>query len=405
MKTLHLYVLRQALATLVMTVCVFALILLLGNILREILALLVNRQASVLLVFKAIGLLLPWIMAWVLPFALLTAMLLLFGRLSADNELTAMKASGISLLALVTPLLIFALLMSGVCAWFNLKITPESRVTYKQLLKLGLQNTDLLITEDRFIDEIPGVILYVRKKNGDWLEDVCIYNVDKETGEIATRTTAAKARVVWDSTNNKAIFELLKGKTEYRKLREVPVHEPAAIPSATNLLGTNILQTIILSNDAPGRVIAKSYVPEWLFGNYLTHVFELDLKKAQANERPTKISDMTYWQLRDELAKRRNQGLETSPVVVQMHQQVAFSFASFAFTLLAIPLGIRAHRRETSIGMALAIILVAFYYSFLVLGEALKMRTNLHPHLIVWIPNLLFQTLGAILLWRANRKG
>jgi lipopolysaccharide export system permease protein len=406
MKTLHLYVLRQAIATLVMTICVFAFILLLGNILREILALLVNRQASLLVVIKAIGLLFPWIMAWVLPFALLTAMLLLFGRLSADNELTAIRASGISLLSLVTPLVLFALVMSGVCAWFNLKITPESRVTYKRLLlNVGLQNTDLLIAEDRFIDEIPGVILYVRKKSGDFLEDICIYQIDKDTREISIRTTAAKARVTYDKPANQMLFQLENGRTEVRELKVVPLHEPSSALSATNLIGTNILGNI-LSNSGPGRVIATYKTPEWHEGgSFGASEFKLDLKEAKSSERPTRLSDMTFWQLRDEFAKRQEQGIETSPVLVQMHQQIAFSFASFAFTLLAIPLGIRAHRRETSIGMALSLVLVGVYYSFLVLGEALKMRVHLHPHLIVWIPNLLFQTLGAVLLWRANRQG
>jgi lipopolysaccharide export system permease protein len=405
MKTLHLYVLRQALATLVMTVCVFAFILLLGNILKEVLALLVNRQASLFVVAKAIGLLLPWIMAWVLPFALLTAMVLLFGRLSADNELTAIKASGISLLALVTPLLLFSLVMSGVCAWFNLKITPESRVTYKRLLlSAGLRDPEMLVTENRMIEEIPYVILYVRKKHKDYLEDVRLYQLDKESNEIITRTSAAKARINFDPLANKMTFEFLDGLTEVRELQTVPIHELGPALPATNLLSTNLVQNL-LSNAAPGKVFGKSRLSEWRFGSFGSYTVEVPLRNAANNQRTSKISDMTIWQLRGELEKRQQQGVVTGPVLVQMHQQVAFSFASFAFTLLAIPLGIRAHRRETSVGMALSIILVAIYYSFLVLGEALKLRVNLHPHLIVWIPNLLFQLLGAILLWRANRQG
>jgi lipopolysaccharide export system permease protein len=345
-------------------------------------------------------------MAWVLPFALLTAMLLLFGRLSADNELTAIKASGISLLALVTPLLVFSLLMSGVCAWFNLKVTPQSRVTYKRLLlSAGLQSPEALITEDRFIDEIKGTILYVRKKYGNDLEDVCIYSLDDKTGDIVLRTTAAKAHVSWQQESNKMLFKLMNGRLERREMKNIPVREPVAAPSVTNLIGTNILQNLF-SNSPTGRVIGKYEMPEWQEGiDFVTSDFELDLKKARSTEGAAKISDMTFVQLQTELSKRREQGIGAGPVLVQMHQQIAFSFASFAFTLLAIPLGIRAHRRETSIGMAMALVLVAVYYSFLLLGEALKLRANLHPHLIVWIPNLLFQTLGVALLWRANRKG
>lgn len=402
MKTLHLYVLRQAVATLVMTLCVFVFVLLIGNLLREILAVLVNRQATLFVVAKALGLLLPWIMAYALPFALLTAMLLLFGRLSADNELTAVRASGISLLSLITPLLLFALLMSGVSAWFNLKVTPESRVAYKQLLlQLGLQNTESLITEDRFIDEIPNIILYVRKKRGDTLEDVCIYGV--KNGEITTRTTASKGRVIWDRAGGKVTFELEDALFEAREERLIEIRQgPAALPY-TSLFGTNVVSEIT-SNLGPGRLIGKSRVFDWhpLQGGETT--IPVDLPKV-GPPRATKLNEMSFAQLREELAKRKEQGVAVTPVLVQMHKQIAFSFASFAFTLVAIPLGVRAHRRETSIGMAISIILALIYYSFMILGEALQMRDKLNPHLLVWIPNVLFQTLGIALIWRANRQG
>ena len=404
MKTLHLYLTRQVLVSLLMTVAVFTFVLLLGNVMKEIIALLVSRQVTLGLVAKAIGLLIPFVMAYVLPFAMLTSVLLVFGRFSADQELTAVRASGVSLVSLVTPILLLSLGLCGLCALFNLWIAPECRNAYKNLIfQFGARTMTTLITEDRFIDEIPGMILYIRKKNGEELEDIRIYNL--KTNEITERVSAATGKIVFDPEKQTISFELFDVLLEHRYEAD-PKDEENLIGPPVSIFteGPPIEVAVTTEPDGVQHVEPPEKAPEWQLlkmGAYTSP--PQDLAPLFRAERKPKLSEMNLGELIRERDERESQGISAMPVRVQIHRQLAFSFACFAFTLVAIPLAIQAHRRETSIGIAIALGLVMVYYAFIIVGDALETKEHLQPHLILWIPNFLFQTIGALLLHRANR--
>jgi len=386
MKTLHLYLTRQVLATLLMTVTVFTLVLLLGNVLKEILALLVNGQATIGLVMQAIALLVPFVLVFALPMGMLTATLLVFGRFSADQELTAVRASGVSLVALITPVLLLSAGLSVVSALVNLQIAPECRVAYKLLMfRAGLERATSLIAEGRFMDDFPGYILYVGKKSGSNLQDVRIYSVDAE-GKMTNRIDAARATVLSDLANNRVFLRLYK------------VHEYDLVSWSSVTTADEFPQT--LTNKPVAQPTFNVPLSDLTFPQLCRKL--RDLEQIAAQSQP--LARVSSEQLREQ--KRQLESIKadlTMPVRLQIHRQVSFSFACIGFTLVGIPLGIRAHRRETSAGVAMALILVLIYYSFIIVGQSLETRPDLAPHLIVWLPNFIFQAVGAVLLWRANR--
>jgi lipopolysaccharide export system permease protein len=362
-KTLHAHLTRQVLASLLLTVAVFTFVLLIGNVLKEILGLLVNRQASLVSVAYAIGLLIPYVLVFALPMGMLTATLLVFGRLSADNELAAVRASGISLLSLITPVLALSVVLAGLCACVNLWWAPKCRIAYKKLLyQLGVERLHTLLPERTYIRDFAPYTAFFGKVEASELHDVVIYQMDKAGTNVELMVRAPRASYVMKPAEKKL---------------HITLFDASAIAMRTGE-----------SDRTP----------------FFSVEFPITFELKQKAEKEANLSELTYVQLQQKRHALETSGIsDATPVLVQIHSQVAFAFASIGFTLIGIPLGIRAHRRETSVGILIALALVIVYYSFLFLGQSLETKQEYAPYLIVWLPNFLFQAIGIVLLRRANR--
>jgi len=383
LKTLQKYLVGQVFVTLLLTVAVFTAVLLIGNALREILTLLASSHVSPLLMVKAILYLIPFVWVFALPMGMLTATLLVFGRFSADQELTAARASGVSLMSLVMPVLLLSLFCSTLSAWFNMELGPRCRVAYVSLIRdLRAEIVNAQLPAGRFIRDFPGYIFYVEKNNGGKLENVMIYRLQNETN-VDTTLRAARGQLRPDRANNQLILDLFDAQS-------VTVGERDAISSFPTL-------TLNLSLSSATNRVNKPSISDMTFLQLRQELHDLENLHLPVG---TNASDTLRVQLK---TLRQQQKDFTEPVRVAMNREVAFSFACFGFTLVGIPLGIRVHRRETNIGIAIALLLVVVYYAFIMLGQSLAARPEFCPHLILWLPNFIFQAVGAVLLWRANR--
>ena len=366
MPTLHLYLLRQTLATCLLTVATFTLVLLLGNVLKDVFDLVAAGTLTVSAAAYAIGLLMPFALSFALPIGMLTASLLVFSRLSVDQELTAIRAGGISLVAAITPILLLSVVMTGVSATLNMVVAPRCRVAFNELRDtLGRQNPAAFIGEGRYVN-FRNFTVYAQEVRGNQLSDVLIYGTTNILKEGIS--TPVRNLDVW-------------------------------APEAELIIGTNgfpqsirlyRLQGLILNGDT------------WQSGFRAEHEVPIN-DFSGSDQKSRKLSLMTYPELREELQRRRADGAPVGPVLVHLNKQIAFAFACLAFPLVGIPLGIRVQRRETNIGVAVALVLLALYYSFVILGHAFETRAEFYPHLLFWFPNIAFQLIGMFLIWRANR--
>src|SRR3954453_4980991 len=127
MRIIDRYITRQLVVNLLFAIVVLSFVLVIGNIFRKLLPLLVNHDLPIDYLVGFVAYVLPFSLIFTIPWGLLTAVLLVFGRLSADNELIALQSNGVSITRICLPLAFVALICTAICLWLNVQVAPAAQ--------------------------------------------------------------------------------------------------------------------------------------------------------------------------------------------------------------------------------------------------------------------------------------
>lgn len=361
MKILRDYFIKEFIGPLFLGLAVLTFVMLLGNLIK-ITDLVVNKGVDILTVMKLFLFMIPYLITYTLPISALTAVLLSLGRLSSDNEIVAIKASGINLFNLIIPLLTMGIVLSLVLVIFNDRIIPYAHfASRKTLVEVGVKNPAAALEPGVFINSFDKYILFIYRIEENKLTNVRIY--EPQGDNKPTRTIVAKkGEFIAIPENNTVKLKLIDGTSD-----EPDPQNP-----------TNFYKL-----------------------NFRTYFMTLNLAQAQDKDKlGKKPKDMTLLELNKEKEKLAKEGINPIPIVTEINERISLAFSCVVFILLGSPLGIITRRREKSINFGIAFVIVGIYYLLLMGSEALSLQSSINPTLLMWTPNIILGIIGTVLTFR-----
>lgn len=378
MSTLNLYILRQVALSSVLSIALFAFILLTGNAVKDVVRLLATGYLDLFQFFRIIASLIPWVVSYALPLGMLTGVLLVLGRLSSQNEITAMRSAGLSLWRISSPIFALALLGAALSIVVNHYYAPNAKSAYRQSLRDTVGKDPLkTIVAKTFIRDFAGRIIYVGEKNGTAMEDFWIWQLD-ERRYVHQLVRAQSGELHFDEAEDALILTLYNGYAEDRD-----VENP------------NELEKHLLAGSFKK---ARIKLPLSRFLEGLTNrrkVSRLNFTELMSERQAT---------LSDEELDAKEMAQRVTRLQTQIQKNFSMAFSVLSFTILGIPLGIKVSRSETYANFMLALGLAFGFYFLVIIAGWLEKRPEWRPDLLVWVPNLLFQALGLYLFKRVNGK-
>lgn len=361
-KTSFFYVLREVLHLFFIGLMTLTIILLMDKIFRLI-ELIVTRGTSITQILTLLFYIAPSFLVFTIPMSVLVATLLSFGRLSSDNEITAFKASGVSLYQLFWPIIYFSVVAYFVTTFLVLYALPWSnRGFINTLYAMAQTKADIDIKERVFNDDFKGLVVYVEKVpiQGRKMEGVLIHD-EREKGQSNT-IFSSEGYLFNDPKSHEVILRLVRGEIHRFEMKTQTYHR---IQFDTYDLKLELAQT-----------------------------FEAIEKKLREHE-------MSIDEIEAKIDKMKKEGKDTASQEVELHKRYAVPFACIVFAIIGVPMGIQPSRSGRSHGFVFSILILLGYYIALTASEMFAVRRTIPPFMAGWAPNVLFGSFGIYLLVKA----
>jgi len=364
MRILRNYLLKEFVGPFCLTLGVLSFVMIVVGNLKKIADLVINKGVGILSVFKLFLLMTPYMVTYALPISLLVAVLMSLGRLSSDNEIIAIRASGINLFKLILPLITVGLILSLGLVLFNDRAASYAHFEYrKTLMAIGVKNPTAAFEEGIFINSFQKYVLFIYKvdQKTNRLLNVRIY--EPQGDDKPTRTIVAKSgEFITVPEQNTVKLKLVDGTSD-----EPDPNNP-----------TNFYKL-----------------------NFKTYFMNLNLADAQKSGRlEKKYKEMTIAELNKEVRKLKKENINPAPLIIEIHEKLTLAFSCLIFILVGAPLGIITRRREKSINIGISILIIVVYYPLLIGCESLGMEAIINPTIAMWIPNIILGTIGTFLTLR-----
>lgn len=360
-KIINRYIFKEIASSFILILFVLTFVLLMGKML-QIMDLFVNKGVSFFSIIKIIIFLLPYFLLFTIPIALLISTLIAMGRLSSDNEITAIKTSGISLLQIYYPVAVASLIAFIFTIIMSYFVVPQSNFATRRLLfNVVQENANVGVKEKVFNDDFKDFLIYADKipVHKNYMEGVIVS--DKRIIGEQNTIFARKAFLVSDPESMRVKLRMENGS----------------------------IHTVSPDLKSYRKIDFKSYD------------INLDLSMALANfdKSAKSAKDMTVSEL---LAKAKKIGMKEKDIreaYIEIHKKFSIPVACILFGIIGLPLGIRSHRSVKSRGFAIGLIIVCFYYILRLGGEAFAETGYIPVAIGVWTPNILFALVGICLFY------